>query len=79
MGRAKGRSGNLVGPRVVDRRCATARRPSIDTTRLAAQVQRRQAVYVRSRAGRLKVIRYVPWERSPPAPNLTQRRKGAKG
>ena len=37
--------------------------PSIDTTRLAAQVQRRQAVYVRAVAGRLKVIVYLPLEK----------------
>ena len=42
---------------------ATNKSPSIDTTRLAAQVKRRQAVYVRAVAGRLKVIRYRPWER----------------
>jgi hypothetical protein len=42
---------------------AIKKSPSIDTTRLAAQVKRRQAVYVRSRSGRLKVVAYVPLEK----------------
>ena len=42
---------------------ATNKSPSIDTTRLAAQVKRRQAVYVRAVAGRWKVIVYVPLEK----------------
>jgi hypothetical protein len=59
---------------------AIKKSPSIDTTRLAAQVKRRQAVYVRAVHGRLKVVRYWPWERRekiPPFLPLTATRESA--